>query len=96
MALPQKQTLEQLSTKWAAAINPVLNNPIVKGVQLTGINLVAGDNAISHKLQIKPNGYIITSMYNSFAQIYTIPSNMPTLTLILNASAPTTVDIYVY
>ncbi len=94
--LPQKLNLDQLLTKWASIINPVITNPICNGIQLTDVTLSVGTNTINHKLGRKPNGYIITGMHKVYSQIYDSPSTMPTLNLILNSSAATSVDLYVY
>lgn len=95
-SLPQKLDLPKMQTTWAQLIEPVLNNPIVQGNQLKQVQLSAGNNTINHKLGRNLQGYIVTAMYSSYAQIYTQPSNFPELLLVLNASAPTIVDIYVY
>lgn len=94
--LPQKLSLPLMQTQWSQAIDPVISNPIVNGIQLTNIPLNTGDNFINHRLSRKLNGYIITGMHGIYAQIYDVPSQMPTLTLVLNSSTSTVVDIYVY
>lgn len=96
MKLPQRLPLEQMQVNWATAIDPVLSNPIVNGNQLKSIALVSGINSINHKLGRKPQGYLVTRMFGSFAQIYEITSQQPELTLQLNSSTSTMVDIYVY
>lgn len=100
MALPIFQSdnriQSMMQTQWAGQINPVLANPITKGTVLNNVALVSGSNTINH-LQSHPlNGYIIVGMHGAFAQIYDTPSPMPDLTLVLHASAPTVVSIYVY
>jgi hypothetical protein len=95
-ALPQRQPWDMAQTTWAQAINPVLSNPIVNGVLVHGIALASGDNTINHKLGRKPQGYVITDMFGAYAQVYRKTSNYPDLTLVLNASAPTTVSLYVF
>ena len=96
MSLPQRLTLIDMQNRWGSALDPVVNNPIVQGVQLTNQALVVGANSINHKLGRKPLGYIITGMHGSYSQIYDTPSLMPNLTLVLHASAITSVDVYVY
>ena len=94
--LPRQLPLDQLQSKWASVIDPVLANPICNGIQLTDVTLSIGVNTINHKLGRKLNGYIITGMHGAYSQIYDSTSTMPTLTLILNSSAATSVSIYVY
>ena len=84
MSLPQRLTLIDMQNRWGSALDPVVNNPIVQGVQLTNQALVVGANSI------------ITGMHGSYSQIYDTPSLMPNLTLVLHASAITSVDVYVY
>lgn len=94
--LPQKLSLPLMQTTWAQQLDPIIANPILDGVQQNNVVLAIGDNAINHKLQRKPQGYIIVGMRNAYSQIIDVVSQTPNLTLILNSSAATTVDIYVY
>lgn len=87
---------EKASTVWSTILNKFISNPIVNGVPITGVSLIMGSNAINHKLGRKPQGYIVTSMYDAYAEIYREPSQSPNSVLLLNASAPTVVDLYVY
>lgn len=94
--LPKNQPLPLMQTTWATQLDPIIANPIVNGVQLVNIAVISGDNNVNHRLGRKPQGYIVTGMHSVFAEIYDKPSPFPELFLILNASAQTTVDIYVY
>jgi len=85
-----------MQSAWSKILNPLISNPINNGFALKGIKLVSGNNVINHRLQRNLQGYIITAMYDSFAQIYSTESQQPTLTLNLNASAPTTIDLWVF
>lgn len=96
MKLPQQLNLSQTTNTWASAIEPVLNNPLTTGIQLKDISLTPGNNSINHLLQRKLIGYVITGMRDTFAQVLQVTSQTPNLTLALNSSGPTTVDIYVY
>lgn len=88
--------LSMLQTKWASQLNPLLRNALANFTVLKNVELIAGDNVINH-LQGRPlNGYIIVGMQGGFSQIYDVPSPMPKLTLILNSSAPVTVQIGVF
>lgn len=94
--LPQKLSWDLAQTQWAQQINPLISNPLTQGNLLYNISLETGLNSINHKLSRKPQGYLIIGMHNAYAQIYDTVSQQPNLTLILNASAPVVVDLYVF
>jgi hypothetical protein len=95
--LPQKQTMSQLSTKWAALINPVLANPITNGLILQNQALTTGFNAVNHKLGRKLQGWIPIGQ-NAQANLWDSQAmnQTPQLTLNLNASADVIVSLYVF
>ncbi len=88
--------LSLMQTRWASLLNPVLANPITSAHYLKSVPLVTGSNSINHMQGQALNGYLITGMHGAFAEIYDMPSPTPKLTLVLHASAPTSVDIAVY
>lgn len=88
--------LSKMQTRWASLINPVLSNNITQSYILKNISLTTGDNTINHLQDKVLNGYLIIGMHNAYAQVYDKPSDMPKLTLILNASAPTVIDLMVF
>lgn len=101
MSLPIFQTilkdLSLMQTKWASVINPILSAPIVNGLLLNSVSLVSGDNTINHKLGRKLQGWIVvgkTANANIFDKQAT--NTMPELTLVLNSSATTTVNLWVF
>jgi hypothetical protein len=95
MALPQQLTLPLLQTQWAALLNPVLANPILQGLQLTGIKLLANTPfVINHLLSRNQIGYFITDITSNANVWRTAPLNNKTLTL--EASANTTLALWVY
>ena len=98
MSLPQGLDLTMTQNTWAAAINPLLNNPLSKAQVLKNVSLTTGSNTINHKLGRKLQGYYVTRMRGVFSEIYdTQDSNTtPALTLTLNSSADVVVDIVVY
>ena len=100
MALPIFQTsdkdLNMMQTKWASMLNPLLSNSANTPYVLQNTKLVTGDNIINHLQDKVLNGYIIVGMHGSYSQIYDKVSPTPKLTLILNSSADTTVDIMVF
>lgn len=102
MSLPifntDSKDMSLLQTNWASALNPVIDNPITKGIQLKNVTLVTGANVINHLLGRKLQGWIVVRSHGSAATIYDTQDNnqIPNLTLQLNSSAGVLVDIYVY
>lgn len=100
MALPkfntQDRILVMLQDKWATQLDPVVDNAVLKGVMLKGIVLTVGDNTINTKLQRPLQGWIVTDMQGAFTQLFRKPSDLPFLTMVLNSSAVSTVDLLVY
>jgi hypothetical protein len=100
MSLPfyksDDQSFTLLQTGWSSQINPVIDNAVVKGVLQKNVKLVAGVNAINHKLGRALQGYIVTGIHDIYSQIFDTTSNTPNLTLNLNSSVATTIDIYCF
>ena len=95
--LSPKLPWELANPKWAATLNPLLANPLNTGNLLQNVSLVMGSNTINHGLGEKLQGYIII-MNSAAATFYDSQriNQRPDLTLILNASAPTIVSLYVF
>jgi hypothetical protein len=95
--LPQKQPIDQLSTKWSAIINPFLQNPLNKASILKNQSLTTGSNTINHGLGQTLQGWYIVRQRAS-AQIYDTQDSNPTpqVTLTLQVSAPVVVDLAVF
>ena len=101
MSLPIQHTQDQdlmlMQTKWAASINPVINQPWNSGVLLKSIALVSGSNTINHKLGRILQGWVIVRQRSAATVYDTQDTNtMPALTLKLTASANVTVDLLVF
>lgn len=98
MKLPKKLPLDMMQDKWAADIEPVLNNPIVDSNLLKSISLIAGTNVVSHKLGRNLIGWYITRMRSNFTELYDLQDSnqTPQLTLVLVASANCVVDLQVF
>lgn len=95
--LSPKLPWELANPKWAATLNPVLANPLLGGHLIQKQTLVSGDNAIIHGLGEKLQGYIV--ILNSAAVTFydkQLINQRPDITLILNASGPTTISLYVF
>jgi hypothetical protein len=96
--LPLQQTLAQLSAKWASILNPFLGKPALQVSVLKNQTLTAGNNVINHGLGRALQGWYPVRYHGAYAQIYDNQdtNQMPTLTLVLNASAPITIDLVVF
>lgn len=82
-------------TRWAQIINPVVDNDLVKGVAINGIQLNVGvDKVIQNPLQRVPIGFIITDLLSNATVWRTKAFNFNTLTL--QGSANTTCNIWLY
>lgn len=86
-----------VQTRWASILDPLTTNPVLNGIVLKQIELTTGLNTINHKLGRKLQGWLIVRKRAS-SDVYDVQdaNTMPQLTLQLQASAPASVDIYVY
>lgn len=100
MSLPIFQTslreLSMMETQWASQLNPVISNPLIAGNLFKNVVLSSGSNTINHKLDRAYQGYLISGMHGSFIQLFDTPSPMPDKTLVLNASASGSIDIWIF
>lgn len=97
MSLSSKLPWELANPRWASELNPIVENPLVNGQLLTGIKITTGANVINHGLGRKLQGYIV--VMNSASATYwdsQLTNQMAQLTLILNASGPATISLYVF
>jgi hypothetical protein len=90
------QSMTLLQNSWKSSIDPILSNPLVNGVLQKNISLSVGVNSINHKLGRTLQGYVITGMHGVYSQIFDTTSLNPALTLSLNSSAATSIDIYCF
>jgi hypothetical protein len=97
MRLPQQLTWEDADNKWAAMLNPIINNPANNSLLLTNIQIKTGPNVINHRLGRKIQGWVICGI-DGVASIYdTQASNqMPNLTLNLTSDADVTLSLLVF
>jgi hypothetical protein len=94
--LPQKLSLDQMQTKWASQLNPVLANLLVNGQLLANQTLIDGSTAINHKLGRTPNGWFLVSPQAAATVYQAAYQPQPTLTLTLVSSAALTTDLWVF
>lgn len=94
-SLSTKLPWDLANPKWAASLNPLLANTLIQGSQIDGIILTAGKPvAINHNLGQLPNGFIVVDNIASSNIWRTQPFTTTVLTL--QASANTTISIWVY
>ncbi len=95
MALPLGLPPHQMESTWKAQIDPVLNCPIIDGIPLLNIVLVANTpKTLNHSLSRPQRGYFITYQ-NANANIWvTQPFNSQTITI--EASANVTISLWNY
>lgn len=95
--LPRNLNLPQMTSTWANAIDPVINNPINSASVLKSISLKAGANSVNHLLGAPLQGWLVCRQRASASFYDTQDSNpTPQLTLNLVSSAPVVVDIVVW
>lgn len=90
--------LNRFQDNVASAISPIIQQPILGGNLLSGISLLTGvDNNVPHKLGRKLIGYMVVRKNSNStvwdSQGFNLSQNS---TLILNCSANTTVDLWVF
>lgn len=83
-----------MQTRWKSALDPVLANPLINGLQLTDVSLSIGTTVINHRLGRKQQGWFLTDV-NGAAQIYRSQALNDT-TLTLTSDAAVTVSLLVY
>jgi hypothetical protein len=83
-----------METTWASQLDPVVSNQLVNGLLLQGIVVTSGNNTINHMLGRSPQGWFVVDT-TAASTIYRSKPFNP-LTLTLNASAPTTISLWVF
>jgi len=93
--LSTKLPWELANTKWASVLNRIISIPFLSGNQIDGIKLTANvPLAINHLLQRMPQGWFLVDN-NANAVIWRAAAFTNT-TITLEASATTTISIWVY
>lgn len=92
------QLQTNISQAFYAFGNQLIANPVLNGYVISNLVLNSGANTVPHNLGRAVVGYLPVRFIGSFAQIFdTQNSNQtPQTTLLLNASALVTVDLYVF
>lgn len=76
------------------SLQPITSNPLVQGIILQDIQLVAGSNTVNHKLNRVMQGWSIVDIQAAATIYRTEAFNATSLTL--NVSASCTVNLYVF
>ncbi len=91
------RTFSQLQDNIGNSINPILLNKVLNGVILQGVVLASGTNTINHTLGRPLIGWFPVRIRQSVTLYDTQDTNpLPAKTLLLNASATGSVDLYVF
>ncbi len=75
------------------ALGPVLASAIIDGVQIQSIELTTTPQPISHKLGRRPRGWVIVDQ-DADARVWSTARDKNVL--ILQASSPCTISVWVY
>lgn len=94
MSLPLLKDFSLMLTQWKSALDPILANPIILGTQLSTISLSTIATTVPHKLGRTQLGWFITDI-NAAATIFRT-GDFNASNMVLTASAPCIVDIWVY
>jgi hypothetical protein len=95
--LTQNLPFPLMQTSWAQQLNPILSNKLLNGVLLQNVSLASGSNTVNHLLGRKLVGWVLTRQ-RAAATVYDTQDTNPhsLVTLQLTASAPTSVDLWVF
>ncbi len=89
-----KLSLDQMQTKWASVLNPLLANPLNNVLILENIALNSGTTVVNHLLGKTQQGWFLTDIQGSSTVYRSAPFNK--LTLTLHSSSAVTVNIGVF
>lgn len=89
--------LNQIQDNVMLSLNPLLKNALLSGALIQEVSLASGTNTISHNLGRELQGWFVVRIRAS-ATIYDTQdkNTIPSLTLVLVASAPVVVDLYCF
>lgn len=95
MQLSTNLPFAQMITRWASILNPLISIPILSGIQIDDIVMTANTPiTINHKLGRLPQGWFVVDNSASAAIWRTQVFN--TSTISLEATANTTISIWIY
>lgn len=85
--------LDQVQSNIGNIIGPILKSPLIDGVQINGVVLSTSPTSVQHLLKRVPQGWFIVDS-NAAATVYRTDWDLNKVILI--ASAPVTVSIWIY
>ncbi len=94
MALPLLKNPDLMQNQWKSALDPIIANTIVRGLQLTGVTIGTSDTTVPHGLDRMQQGWFITDS-NAAATVFRT-GDFNSTSMVLTASAIVTVSIWVY
>lgn len=84
-----------MQTKWASSLNPVLINPLVNGLLISGVSLKSSaPTVVNHTLGRQMQGWVLADQTADAVVWRSAPLN--NLTLTLSTSADTSVSLWVF
>lgn len=93
--LSTKLPFDQLLTKWASALNPLLALPILQGNLISNVALIANKpQPINHLLAKMPQGWFLLDNIADTVVWRTQPYSLSSITL--EASANTTISFWIF
>lgn len=94
----QSREVNQLQNNIKQILDPISSNPLNSGRILKSQSLASGSNVINHGLGRALQGWFLTRQRDVVSAIYDTQDNNPNpnQSLLLTASAPIVVDIYVF
>src|SRR6185437_314807 len=93
----QDATISKLQDDIIGGLQPILKNALVDGSLLTNVSLQSGQNTIFHGLGRTLQGWILVrERANANVWDNQDQNGLQNSTLLLNASAAVTVDVYVF
>lgn len=95
MALPLLKSFDLLQVQWKQALDPIVSNPILKGVAINSITLNATEpKTIPTTLNRMQQGWFITDILSAAKVWRTEPFNENNL--VLESDIDTTISLWVY
>jgi hypothetical protein len=95
MQLSTSLSFPQMLTRWSSILNPFISVPMINGLQIDNIILVANTpNVINHGLSRMPQGWFVVD--NISSSVIWRSASFNTKTISLESSANTTLSIWIY
>ena len=93
-SLPRGLPLDQMQTRWASVLNPVLANPLNDVLILPNQVLTSGINVINHRLGQMLQGWFLTDIQGAATIYRSAPLSSTTLTLTSSAAVTCNIGVF--